>query len=131
MYPYRKEIFDELEHRGLAVELNPHRNYLEPNSYLSYLTALHLSTFTINLSQAGGVKVKQLKCRVLETAIFGKTLITDENVSVKKFFKRNSDLVYIKQINKLSQVMLEGKSLPHDKKNQESAYQHAMFNFFD
>jgi hypothetical protein len=131
MYPYRTKIFDELEKRGVAVSVNPQRSFIEPDSYLSYLTALHLSTFTINLSLASGVKVKQLKCRVLETAIFGNTLITDENVFGRKFFKKNSDFVYIQQINKLSQKMLEGKRLPYDKKNRENAYEHAKFNFID
>jgi hypothetical protein len=131
MYPYRTKIFDELEKRGVAVSVNPQRGFIEPDSYLSYLTALHLSAFTINLSLASGVKLKQLKCRVLETAIFGNTLITDENVFGRKFFKKNSDFVYIQQINKLSQKMLEGKRLPYDKKNRENAYEHAKFNFID
>jgi hypothetical protein len=129
MYPYRKKLFEELEHRGVEIALNPQQHYLDPDSYLSYLTAIHLSKFTINLSLAGGVKVKQLKCRVLETAIFGNTLITDENHLGGKFFKRNSDFVYIKRMNGLSQGILEGKGLPTDKKERESAYEYAKFNF--
>ena len=131
MYPYREKILDEIERRELTVNLNPQRSYLNPDSYLSYLTALHLSKFTINLSLAGGVKVKQLKCRVLETAIFGNTLITDENVFGRKLFRRNSDFVYIKRMNRLSPRILEGKGVPHAKKDREAAYQYAEFNFLD
>jgi hypothetical protein len=131
MYPYRRKIFDVLENSGLCVELNPHRNYLEPDSYLSYLTALHLSTFTINLSLAGGVKVKQLKCRVLETAIFGNTLVTDENEFGGMFFKRDLDYVYVKRMDRLSQEILEGKERTNNKDRRESAHFFARFNFLD
>ena len=132
MYPYRKRIFDQLEHRGLTVELNPHRNYLEPDSYLSFLTALHLSTFTINLSLAGGVKIKQLKCRVLETAIFGNVLITDENKFGRMFFRRDSDFFYVKRMNGLSQEILQEKDWKNTNKDgRERAYNLARFNFFD
>jgi hypothetical protein len=131
VYPYRKEVFDELQSRGVTVELNPHRKYLEPNSYLSYLTALHLSSFTINLSLAGGVKLKQLKCRVLETAIFGNTLITDERKLGSKFFKRDLDFVYVKQMNRLSMDIFQKKSGISNLDGRESALSYAEFNFLD
>jgi hypothetical protein len=131
MYPYRKSVFDELEQRKVAVVLNPQKNYLEPDSYLSYVTALHLSKFTINLSRAGGVKVKQLKCRVLETAIFGNALITDERKLGGRFFTRDLDFIHVNRMHRLSEASLKLKYLSFARNRRNRAYQYATFKFLD
>ena len=97
-YPYRKKLLATIEREFPNLKINPQLDMENPKSYLSYMTALSLSTYTLNLSRQHVIKRNQLKCRVLEAALTGSHVISDEQkysgvfLEVNKhFFSTNFD----------------------------------------
>jgi hypothetical protein len=100
-YPYRKKLLVKIEREFPNLKINPQNKMTDSKSYLSYMTALSLSTFTLNLSRQHVIKRKQLKCRVLEAAITGSHVISDEKVYSGKFLEENRHF-YFSKFNKSS-----------------------------
>ena len=113
--------------RGIQIEINPQKSYDNPNGYLSYVTALHLSKYTINFSRAGGINKKQLKCRALETALFGNFMISDEKKYSSLYFKKGRDFADFVDVRKskykLENIRLEISSI----ERRENALNQASF----
>jgi hypothetical protein len=65
------------------------------------MTALSLSTYTLNFSRQHVIKRNQLKCRVLEAAITGSHVISDEKHYSGKFLELNRHF-YFSKFNKSS-----------------------------
>ena len=89
VYPYRKKILDRIEEAIPSLVVNPQKKMQDPNSYTSYMTALSLSAYTLNLSRQHVIKRNQLKCRVLEAALTGSHIISDEREYSGKFLEIN------------------------------------------
>ena len=100
-YPYRKKLLVKIEREFPNLKINPQNEMTDSKSYLSYMTALSLSTFTLNLSRQHVIKRKQLKCRVLEAAITGSHVISDEKAYSGRFLELNRHF-YFTKFNKSS-----------------------------
>ena len=100
-YPYRRKILEKIKVEFPNLEINPQNEMTNPKSYLSYMTALSLSAYTLNFSRQHVIKRNQLKCRVLEAAITGSHVISDEKEYSGKFLEENRHFYY-SQFNKSS-----------------------------
>jgi hypothetical protein len=100
-YPYRKKLLVKIEREFPNLKINPQNEMTNSKSYLSYMTALSLSTYTLNLSRQHVIKRNQLKCRVLEAAITGSHIISDEKDYSGKFLEVNRHF-YFSKFNKSS-----------------------------
>jgi spore maturation protein CgeB len=98
LYDYRKTEIANLERKNIHVEVNPHRITDEEASYQTYLGALGRSIFTINFSRANKMNRQQLKCRMLESALYGAIAVSDESKWTKTFFRPNVDYIYVRKI---------------------------------
>ena len=98
LYDYRKSAIANLERKNIRVEVNPHRRTDEAGSYQTYLGALGRSIFTINFSRANKMNRKQLKCRMLESALYGAIAVSDERKWTGTLFRPNLDYVYVRTI---------------------------------
>ncbi len=87
VYPNREGFLDELRSSGLRIGINPHRQdpAVRPG-YGDYVRGLRQGLFTLNLSEAGGMPVPQLKSRMLEGPLFGTIVCTDESSLARRFF---------------------------------------------
>jgi hypothetical protein len=92
MYPYRIEALEELSFLNLNLGVNPHFNIDDDESestYIQYIRSLRLGRFALNLARAGGIDKKQLKSRVLEAALFGVPVLSDESELSGLYFDLN------------------------------------------
>lgn len=62
--------------------------------YPSYIAKLASSHFTLNLARANAQSVFQLKCRVLEAALVGTIVVTDEKRFIRKYFPESNFIYY-------------------------------------
>ena len=91
LYPYRQELLDRLAAQGIRVAVNPHKDLTDGNgnarpSWLDYMSALAASEMTLNFSMASSGAHQQLKWRVVEAALAGTLLLTDDAYRTKQFF---------------------------------------------
>ena len=93
-YPYRKKLLAKIEREFPNLKINPQLEMANPKSYLSYMTALSLSTYTLNLSRQHVIKRNQLKCRVLEAALNGSHIISDEQKYSGVFLEVNKHFFF-------------------------------------
>lgn len=100
LYPYRVEMLEALRARGLRVAVNPHRpdtthDFQESRtnqpSFIDYMAGLKQSQVTINFSRSSAGPYEQLKTRVIESALAGCFLLTDDKDRTRLFFKENSE----------------------------------------
>lgn len=105
-YPSRIHIIDLVLKTYPDLHLKYELDNNRPN-YSFYITKLASSHFTLNLARANAQSVFQLKCRVLEAALVGTIVVTDEKRYIRKYFPK-SDFVYfyrpgtmLSKINKL------------------------------
>lgn len=103
LYPYRVEMIDALEARGVKVAVNPHRtdvthDFAESRAnqptYLDYMAGLYQSQMTINFSQSSAGNFQQLKTRVLEAAAVGCLVLTDDVDRVDRFWVPGEEYGY-------------------------------------
>ena len=96
LYPQRVELLDHLRAHGARVAVNPHRpdvttDFTESRtnqpSYLDYMSGLAQSNMTLNFSQASAGPIEQLKTRVLEAAVMGCIVLTDDLDRTRRFFE--------------------------------------------
>jgi hypothetical protein len=102
VYPYREKYLKAIARKNWGFEVNPHYRMKDPESYLSYITAIKLSRYSINLSQAGGSRLRQLKCRVLECMLFDSTLVTDDRNNNSLLGIGSENFVFIRNFKKLN-----------------------------
>lgn len=96
MYPYRVEALEKLPFLDLNLGVNPHLNVdgnQSQSTYIQYIKSLRLGRFALNLARAGGSNRKQLKSRVLEAALFGVPVISDESELSGMFFELNQQFL--------------------------------------
>lgn len=62
--------------------------------YSDYITKLASSHFTLNLARANAQSMFQLKCRVLEAALVGTIVVTDEKRYIRKYFPEKNFIYY-------------------------------------
>ncbi len=87
VYENREAFLHTLTDSGLRVGINPHRSHAKSRpGYDSYVSALRRGYFTINLSEAGGMPVAQLKSRMLEGPLFGTIVCSDESELAAHYF---------------------------------------------
>lgn len=103
LYPYRVEMLDALRERGLRVAVNPHRNDETSNfeesrtnqpSFIDYMAGLRQSHMTINFSRSSAGPYEQLKTRVIEAALAGCLLLTDDRDRTRLFFTEDNEYAY-------------------------------------
>lgn len=96
LYPYRVELIEKLQSRGIDIAVNPHRpdrtNDFESSrtnqpSYMQYVRGLASSHMTINFSQSSAGPFEQLKTRVIEATLAGTYLLTDDKDKTRLFFE--------------------------------------------
>lgn len=88
LYPYRVEMIEALRAQGVRVAVNPHHDAGEnldlegsrvhQPGYVGYMTALAQSHMTINFSRSSAGDFQQLKTRILEGALMGCVVLTDD-----------------------------------------------------
>ena len=95
VYPNREGFLDELRSSGIRIGINPHRPdpAVRPE-YGDYVRGLRQGLFTVNLSEAGGMPVPQLKSRMLEGPLFGTIVCTDESSLARRFFDANQFITF-------------------------------------
>jgi spore maturation protein CgeB len=95
LYPYRVEMIEALEAKGVRVAVNPHRtdvthDFAESRAnqptYLDYMAGLFQSEMTINFSQSSAGNFQQLKTRILEAAAVGCLVLTDDVDRADRFW---------------------------------------------
>lgn len=96
IYPYREQRLNAIRKNIPSLEINPQYKMNDPSSYLSYITAIKLSKYSINLSQAGGIRKKQLKSRVLECLLFDSILVSDERRISKEIGITDESYIYFR-----------------------------------
>lgn len=102
IYPYREKILNIIKKNVPNLEINPQSKMKDPSSYLSYLTAISLSRYSINLSCAGGIRKKQLKCRVLECLLFDSMLVSDERKKSREIGLKDETYIHLRNIKSLN-----------------------------
>lgn len=61
----------------------------ERPDYMTYITKLASSQFTLNLARANSQSMFQLKCRVLEAALVGTIVVTDEKKFISSYLPKS------------------------------------------
>ncbi len=95
VYANREGFLEELRASGIRVGINPHRPdpAIRPG-YADYVRGLRQGHFTLNLSEAGGMPIPQLKSRMLEGPLFGTIVCTDESALGKRFFDTDQFITF-------------------------------------
>ena len=95
LYPYRVELIESLRSRGINVAVNPHRadettdfesSRANQPTWIEYMQGLASSHMTINFSRSSAGPFEQLKTRVIEAALAGTYLLTDDKDRTRLFF---------------------------------------------
>jgi hypothetical protein len=74
-YEYRKKLLSKISvNREDAILINPQGHNA---TYHEYLSSLRRYGCTIDFSRASARRVKQFKCRIIESALVGSVIITD------------------------------------------------------
>ena len=107
LYPYRVEIIEAMQGRGVKVAVNPHRpdvtrDFAESRAniptYLDYMAGLYRSQMTINLAQSSAGNFQQLKTRVLEAAAVGCLVLTDDVDRTDRFWIPGEEYGYFARL---------------------------------
>ena len=92
VYGYRELELDNLLKMNINIIINPHKSSSKTPSYEDYLKQFILFNSTLNFSRNSRHNINQLKSRILEAAIFGCFVITDEDELWREFFPLNSGI---------------------------------------
>jgi hypothetical protein len=124
LYPYRVDMLDDLRSQGLSVSVNPHRtdpthdfhsSRRDQPSWLDYMAGLASSRMTINFSRSSAGPFEQLKTRVIESALAGTILLTDDKDRTRLFFDEEEDYAYFASVADIPQLVTTwttGRDLP-------------------
>ena len=100
IYDYRRNELRVIKSFCPELSINPRLPNSGDYSYQEYFKTLASSRFSLNLSRANAQNVKQLKCRVLEAALAGSVVATDERKWMSKFFEKD-EYIYIASAHEL------------------------------
>ena len=104
LYPYRVELIEALRRAGVSVAVNPHRpdetndflsSRTDQPSWLDYMRGLAASRMTLNFSRSSAGPYEQLKTRVLEGALAGTVVLTDDTARSRCFFTPGAEIVEV------------------------------------
>ena len=113
LYPYRVKLIEEIRSRGINVAVNPHRpdetkdfvsSRSNQPSWLQYMRGLASSHMTINFSQSSAGPFEQLKTRVIEAALAGTFLLTDDKDRTRLFFEAD-DFATFTSVDELPELI--------------------------
>jgi len=119
LYPYRVELIQRLRAEGLDVAVNPHRNdathdfessRTDQPGWLDYMAGLAQSRMTINFSRSSAGNFEQLKTRVIEAALAGTFLLTDDKESTRLYFDPEIEFGYFPDVESLPRIVERWKS---------------------
>ena len=94
VYGYRELELDNLLKMNINIITNPHKSSSKLPSYEDYLKQFIFFNSTLNFSRNSRHNINQLKSRILEAAIFGCFVVTDEDELWSKFFPLDSGIFY-------------------------------------
>ena len=122
LYPYRVELLDRLRARGFDVAVNPHRpdettdftsSRTNQPSWLDYMAGLAQSHLTINFSRSSAGPFEQLKTRVIEGALAGTIVLTDDKDRTRLFLEPGFEFGQFTSLDDLPEavtLMLQDKT---------------------
>lgn len=114
LYPYRVACIEELRSLGIDVVVNPHRPDVTTDfvssrtnqpEWLDYMAGLAGSRMTINFSRSSAGAFEQLKTRVIEAALAGSLLLTDDVSSTRLFFQEGTEFGHFTDVTNLPSVI--------------------------
>lgn len=114
LYPYRVACIEELRALGIDVVVNPHRPDVTTDfassrtnqpGWLDYMAGLAGSRMTINFSRSSAGAFEQLKTRVIEAALAGSLLLTDDVSSTRLFFQEGTEFGHFTDVTNLPSVI--------------------------
>ena len=114
LYPYRVACIEELRALGIDVVVNPHRPDVTTDfassrtnqpGWLDYMAGLAGSQMTINFSRSSAGAFEQLKTRVIEAALAGSLLLTDDVSSTRLFFQEGTEFGHFTDVTDLPSVI--------------------------
>ena len=114
LYPYRVDMLDELRAQGLTVVVNPHRpdpthdfhsSRKDQPSWLDYMAGLASSRMTINFSRSSAGPFEQLKTRVIESALAGTVLLTDDKDRSRLFLQPETEYGYFSSVEDIPELV--------------------------
>lgn len=104
LYPYRVELIETLRSHGVRVAVNPHHDAGEAldlegsrvnqPGYVGYMAGMAQSHMTINFSRSSAGDFQQLKTRVLEGALVGCIVLTDDVDRTDRFWVPGEEFGY-------------------------------------
>jgi len=94
IYGYRELELDNLLKMNINIITNPHKSSSKIPSYENYLKQFIFFNSTLNFLRNSRHNISQLKSRILEAAIFGCFVVTDEDELWHEFFPLNSGIFY-------------------------------------
>jgi hypothetical protein len=104
LYPGRIQMIEDLRAAGVDVAVNPHHGAgdvldLEGSranqpGYVGYMQALAQSQITINFGRSSAGEYFQLKTRILEAALMGCAVFTDDVDRTERFWVPVEEFVY-------------------------------------
>lgn len=103
LYPYRVALIRKIEKLGIRIDVN-HSNSGKQRDYPTYIQDLNSSGLVLCLSRANAQNINQLKCRILEAALFGGIVLTDEKRLVGQFFPKG-DFFYFRSTRHLKKIL--------------------------
>ena len=140
LYPYRQELLDRLAAQGIRVAVNAHKDGTGASSkvrpsWLDYMSALAASEMTLNFSMASSGAHHQLKWRVIEAALAGTLLLTDDVNRTREFFAPAQEFDTFRDARDLAQTMEWWLARPDELRaaqdlGQRRARQLATFSFW-
>jgi len=113
LYPYRVRLIDSLRAEGLDVAVNPHRPDITTDfitsrtnqpGWLDYMAGLAGSKMTVNFSRSSAGAWEQLKTRVIEAAVAGTFLLTDDRDRTCLYFEPGVEYGYFQGPDHLASV---------------------------
>jgi len=114
LYPDRVAALEVLADRGLSIAVNPHLPSPNPlregvrheASYIDYMRALARSRITVNFSRSNAGPFQQLKTRVLEAALMGAVIVTDDRDRTSRFWSPSSEFAQFRGLDDLGEVVM-------------------------
>ena len=105
LYPYRKRALDILASEGFNLIVNENRYDVTGRSYDEYISGIRRSIFSLNLSRANIRNLPQFKTRILESALSGSIILTDENIMISKYFVEKTDFIFFHTKSDMRAIM--------------------------
>lgn len=109
IYDYRQRLFNESAYLDIAV--NPHKSGEVLASYSDFLVSMAKYVGTLNLSRASSYPKSQLKSRVLEAAIVGCPIVTDDAGLAARYLGSQDLAVTAKNKRHLERLLRNGEAL--------------------